>query len=303
MNDIRDIRVYIKDHYDKFRDNELQGKMGEQINTKFTYKELNGREKWVNGFKFVMEHLMMRGRDDDLSYKYINFYILSLNLQENTGIEEIQNKIDILNEFFKKALKDGEKIDTQKGVECDEIAKKFNVNCPKKKNSKDSIKLIMSDICTITGLLCLQKEIFDGPKNIFDYLFQTIKDEGVTKAYEVLHRILYVGDKLASFTLRDIVLINEEITEINFKPYDYLSLFPIDTRVSKKAQEILSELSGFASPEILGITKDLDPLYLKIKLINLCEEQGFTKEDKLAPLKLNAGMWYSSRQEKNREIS
>ncbi len=69
MNDIRDIRVYIKDHYDKFRKEELNCKMGKMIGLEFTYKELNGREKLVNGFKFVMEHLMMHGRDDKLSYE------------------------------------------------------------------------------------------------------------------------------------------------------------------------------------------------------------------------------------------
>ena len=37
----------------------------------------------------------------------------------------------------------------------------------------------------------------------------------------------------------------------------------------------------------------IDPLILKIKLINLCEEQGFIEKDPLAPLKLNAGMWYN----------
>ena len=187
--------------------------------------------------------------------KYTKCYLSLFNLQENTGIEEIRNKIDILNEFLITSEKEGRKINTQKGVKCTELAKRFNVDCPEKCNP--SYKLSMSDIFMVTGLLCLQKEIFDGPKNIFDYLFQTIKEEGVTKAYEVLHRIIYVGDKLASFTLRDIMLIIEEISEINFKPYDYLFLFPIDTRVSKKAQEILSELSGFASPEILRITKEV----------------------------------------------
>ena len=64
-------------------------------------------------------------------------------------------------------------------------------------------------------------------------------------------------------------------------------LFPIDTRVNQKAMKILG------IDKKTNKTKKIDPLILKIKLINLCEEQGFIEKDLLAPLKLNAGMWYN----------
>ena len=115
-----------------------------------------------------------------------------------------------------------------------------------------------------------------------------MSENSVIEAYQRLTKIDYVADKLAAFTLRDIMFLSEKSKAIKLKPYDYLILFPIDTRVNQKAMKIL------------GVDKKIDPLILKIKLINLCEEQGFIEKDPLAPLKLNAGMWYNFENNKSK---
>ena len=149
----------------------------------------------------------------------------------------------------------------------------------------------------VKGLLCFQKKIFENTKNIFDYLVTLMSEHSLIEAYQCLTKIDYVGDKLAAFTLRDIMFLSEKSRTIKLKPCDYLILFPIDTRVNKKSMEILGIDKKLTKT---NKTNKIDPLILKIRLINLCEEQGYIEKDPLTPLKLNAGMWYNFENNKSK---
>ena len=287
--DNKDIDIYIKEYYNDYYDNELTGTMGnmlEKLNKlnklnklKINFSDLSGQKNWINAFGFILEHLMMRGRPDKLSYNYTNFYLERLQLDNNVDVESLQKKINILSECLESLQKE------KKRIKPDEFAQKFEGDS---RNTVNKDHLNKNDIRMVMDLLCFQKKIFDNTKNIFDYLVTLISEHSIIEAYQCLTQIDYVGDKLAAFTLRDIMFLSEKSRTIKLKPYDYLLLFPIDTRVNQKAMEIL------------GIDEEIDPLILKIKLINLCEEQGFIEKDPLAPLKLNAGMWYNFENNKSK---
>ena len=277
--DDKDIGIYIKEYYNNYYSKQLTAEMGNKLKTHFSDSPLSGQKHWINAFGFILEHLMMRGRPDKLSYNYTNFYLERLQLDNNVDVESLQKKINILSECLESLQKE------KKRIKPDEFAQKFEGDS---RNTVNKDHLNKNDIRMVMDLLCFQKKIFDNTKNIFDYLVTLISEHSIIEAYQCLTQIDYVGDKLAAFTLRDIMFLSEKSRTIKLKPYDYLLLFPIDTRVNQKAMEIL------------GIDEEIDPLILKIKLINLCEEQGFIEKDPLAPLKLNAGMWYNFENNKSK---
>ena len=290
--DNKDIDIYIKEYYNDYYDNELICTMGNmleklnKLNIKFSDSSLSGQKNWINAFGFILEHLMMRGRSDKLSYNYTNIYLNMLDY--NMNVEDIQNKINILDKVL-GSTKMGKLENQQKNkITGYDLAIKLGIDGENISKSEYKYKLNENDIKMVMDLLCFQKKIFENTKNIFDYLVTLISEHSVIETYQRLTQIDYVGDKLAAFTLRDIMFLSEKSKTIKLKPYDYLLLFPIDTRVNQKAMEIL------------GIDEEIDPLILKIKLINLCEEQGFIEKDRLAPLKLNAGMWYNFENNKSK---
>ncbi len=286
--DDKDIGIYIKEYYDYYYSKQLTNKMGEKLNINFNDSSLSGQKKWINAFGFILEHLMMRGRPDKLSYNYTNFYMERLQLDNNVDIESLQKKINILSECLESLQKE------KRGIESDEFTQKFEGDS---RNTFNIKYLNKNDIRMVKSLLCFQKKIFEKNKNIFDYLVTLMSEDSVIAAYQRLTKIDYVADKLAAFTLRDIMFLSEKSKTIKLKPYDYLILFPIDTRVNQKAMEILGIDKKLTKT---NKTNKIDPLILKIRLINLCEEQGFIEKDPLAPLKLNAGMWYNFENNKSK---
>jgi len=102
--------------------------------------------------------------------------------------------------------------------------------------------------------------------NIYNYLKNRIK-AGVKSAYKELINIYAVGDKIAAFTIRDILLINPEII-IN----DYWFVFPIDTWLFKIAVRFGCE--------------DIHIEKVKEFFIEICQKYN------LNPLKVNAGLWF-----------
>ena len=92
--DDKDIGIYIKEYYNNYYSKQLTAEMGNKLKTHFSDSPLSGQKHWINAFGFILEHLMMRGRSDKLSYNYTNIYINILDY--NMNVEDIQGKIDIL---------------------------------------------------------------------------------------------------------------------------------------------------------------------------------------------------------------
>ena len=110
----------------------------------------------------------------------------------------------------------------------------------------------------------------DNRKNIYSYFKNEITNSGVKKAYDELVKIRGIGDKIASFIIRDIGLINSGLI---IRDSDYEMAFPVDTWVRKIA------------PKFDCNEKDSDE-QIKIYLIKKC------KDCKVDPLRFAAGLWY-----------
>ena len=107
----------------------------------------------------------------------------------------------------------------------------------------------------------------DEQKNIYNYFKQFIKCNRMKEAYEVLTKIRAISDKIATFIIRDISLMNPDL-EIT----DFIFAFPIDTWVYKIAHRLNIE-----NNTISEIKKEFIDKSIKYKI---------------CPLKFAAGLWY-----------
>jgi len=82
-------------------------------------------------------------------------------------------------------------------------------------------------------VLDVLKFVSDDKKNIYNYLRNMIVNSGVKAAYEKLTKMRAISDKIATFTIRDVGLINLGIVN-----KDYEWAFPVDTWVSKIARKL-----------------------------------------------------------------
>ena len=115
-------------------------------------------------------------------------------------------------------------------------------------------------------------------KNIYCYLKAIIVEQGPEAACKELVKLRGVGDKLATMTIRDI-LIKEvldkrlDLEQINRKGWDCKFAFPVDTWVRKLAKKLDCGSSD-------------DDEAIKAFLIAQCKGYGIN------PLLFAAGLWY-----------
>lgn len=239
----------------------------------FSEETLSGGENWIEALGFIMGHLMLRGRNDKLSSYYTKFYKRILEFHTGLVKDQIRRKRLIL-ETFIDSIKE-----TKESVLLERIANGFNIEIREIKQYRANDR----DLRMIYELLGYQIRLLDlGISNMFDYLVDLIQQSNIIRAYTDLIEIAYVGDKLAAFTLRDIMFLSTKCHSIKPQICEYQMLFPVDTWVQQGGKELLG----------IDENKSISPHVLKFKLIGL-----FTKEaletDPLSPLKLNAGIWYS----------
>ena len=116
-------------------------------------------------------------------------------------------------------------------------------------------------------VLDVLKFVSDDNQNIYNYLKNTIVNSGVKTAYEKLTKMRAISDKIATFTIRDIGLIN-----LGTVSKDYELAFPVDTWVIKIAHKLGCTSNGIKE--------------IKQYLIEKC------KDTDVDPLKFAAGIWY-----------
>lgn len=295
---ISDKKECIKKYLTEFYNNYFRLLTSENGNN-FPKESLTGKENAAIAFKFILGHLMGRGRKDEVSSSYTTFYLTVLQIDKGLSINSINNKIVIIEEVLKTAneRKEVRKKQKREGTENskskeplfsdEEFAKKFGMD--NVKYNGDSHNLNPNDIEMIHDLLTFQMSLFNsGKDNMFDFLITESIEKNIAEAYKHLIKIRYVGDKLASYTLRDLIFLSDKNQQIKIEPYDYFLLFPVDTWVKKGGKKLLQ----------WDRDKDIEPTLLKSELITLCDKYGFIEHDVLAPLKLNAGIWYDLRTEK-----
>lgn len=105
---------------------------------------------------------------------------------------------------------------------------------------------------------------------IVPYTIKKIKAGEIREHYKELDDIFMIGDKIASFYLRDVVSLFELDSYVLDDELIYLQ--PIDTWVKKVSQEI-------------GITEQKDPKKIRHDIVNRCLEA------KVNPQEFNMGAW------------
>ena len=238
----------------------------------FSEENLTGDENRIIALKFILGHLMLRGRSDNLSSTYTKSYLEILDLDGGETRGKIENLIIELKETL-RLIQNGHSITIK------QLSERFDA----KTTSATSYHVNPKDLKMIVDLLKYQIDLFgQGRNNMFDYFASLIQQNNIIQAYSDLLKISNVGDKLASFTLRDIVFLSSKCLYVKFRACDYLMLFPIDRWVKKGGKQLLGINPG----------ERINHFALKFELIRLCEELTTIEQDSLIPLKLNAGIWY-----------
>jgi hypothetical protein len=252
-------------------------------------KKKDLQKNWWEALKFFFSHSFLRGRRDKLSNEYYYFTIKTLEERFQITNENLDSSYEKVKDENQKGYFDKECILTFKRNK--NLRRKNSIkhidfqNEVAEKNPIIKLLITPKEVEVEWGNKTYKKEIFlgneedvmmvldvlrfissDDKKNIYKYLKDTITSSGVEKAYNELIGIRAIADKIATFIIRDVGLINLGIVN-----KDYEKAFPVDTWVNKIARRI-----GCHNESIEGI---------KSYFINKC------KEANINPLKFAAGLW------------
>lgn len=245
---------------------------------KFDKKKLE--TDWWYALKFFFGRSFARGRRDELSNEYYDFTIDVLEDHFdinglNFSLEESFEKLKKERKYFDKESIKNFKKDRKLGSKGAIKHEDFNSEI-KQKNlivsllvTKKEIEIynkeisLANDMDLIMVLDVLNFISENDKKNIYNYLKNGLENRGVRAVYKELIEINGIGDKIATFIIRDIGLMNMAI--INDE-YEYA--FPIDTWVFKIANKLNCNTNE-----------------VKKCLIDKCIKYSIN------PLKVAAGMW------------
>jgi len=245
------------------------------------------QDDWWEALKFFFGHSFMRGRRDELSNEYYCFTFRTLESYfsfSNQNLDRFYEKFIEQKKYFnkncilkfKKDKNIGRGNSSKHGNFKREIAENNPIikllitpkNIEVKWESETYNKyLFLGNDEDIMMVLDVLKFLSDDKKNIYNYLRNTIVNSGVKTAYEKLTKMRAISDKIATFTIRDIGLINLGIVN-----KDYEWAFPVDTWVSKIARKLGCNDKGIEE--------------IKQYLIGKC------KDTDVDPLKFAAGLWF-----------
>jgi len=266
----------------------------EQLGERYCRKYLDSWNKeklqnnWWEALKFFFSHSFMRGRRDELSNEYYyftigtlkdHFYITNGNL--DSSYERVKERKEYFNKECILTFKKDKNLGRENSIKHKDFRKEVAERNPIIKllitqkevkvewdNKTYTKKISLGNDEDVMMVLDVLKFISsDNRKNIYNYLKNTITNSGVKKAYDELIGIRAISDKIATFIIRDVGLINLEIVN-----KDYEKAFPVDTWVNKIARKI-----GCHGESIKEI---------KSYFIKKC------KEANINPLKFAAGLWF-----------
>ena len=243
---------------------------------------------WWEALKFFFWHSFMRGRRDELSERYEKFAIDGIKDYFNINESNVDaGYFKVASDENKKYYKDAKEIKRKKRSELKKdpeftkllnknpiVRRLFDESKERKIENKEEKTLALGntgDIVMVLGVLEFITES-ENKKNIYLYLKNELKKGRIENLFKELIGIKYIGDKVATFIIRDIYLLNPPpelaIQESDYKKY----AFPVDTWVDKIAEKL----------ECKGATID----QTKKMLINK------VNENKLDICKFAAGIWY-----------
>ena len=184
-------------------------------------------QNWWHAFKFACGRIFYQGRRDDVSGAIKKQILHDLESLLGTDYEEKTTKLEDLKlkgmlefKLFKRQPKETLKQLHQRLLDDNHIILKHLV---KNKKGRDRDRLM------IINFLTLITEILD--KNIIKYLKEKIENGEIKDAYHTLRRVISIGDKIACFLLRDIVLLYD--LEDYISDDDKVFIMPMDTWLIK----------------------------------------------------------------------
>ncbi len=201
--------------------------------------------------KFFFSHSFMRGRRDKLSVEYYEFtikvlldYFKTNNIENSNALFEeltISKNNDLFNTESIKELKNG-RSNSIKHPDFENRIKKKNplINILTTK-TKTEIEFPKGN--SYTKNICLQNDtdllmvidtlnfmsISSSKTNLYKYFNDLIKRNEIDVAYLELNKLSGIGDKISTFFLRDVAIINNYNLAENQMKY----IFPVDTWVAQ----------------------------------------------------------------------
>lgn len=221
------------------------GEFGRRYSREYLQDDLQDKEiikkDWYRGLKFFFGKSFYRGRRDEISK------VFELRAIESLEKYELKRKI---NKFSPKRL--------------ERVLQENKVN-----NHKDR-RMVIETIKFVRSI---------PNKNIVDYSIENIRLGKAEGLFNDLDNIFAIGDKLASFYLRDVAIIYHLKKYIPEKDLIYFQ--PIDTWVKQVTDKL-----GITDKNVDNLTSNKAVQRVKQRIIQAC-----LKAD-TSPLLFNAGAWY-----------
>jgi len=272
----------------------------ERLGERYNREYLNCWDKkvlqnnWWEALKFFFSHSFMSGRRDELSNEYYHFTIKTLEdyfTITNENLEESYERLKKQKDYFDKEcilnFKMGKKMDKRANSLNKKHEDDFNKEIAEKNpivkllitqkevkvkwdNETYEKEVLLGNDADVMMVLDVLKFISDDEKkNIYNYLRNMIANREVKSAYRELTKMRAISDKIATFIIRDIGLLNPEI---KIADKDYKLAFPVDTWVIQIARKLDCNNKNIKE--------------IKNYLIENC------KKSHIDPLKFAAGLWF-----------
>lgn len=232
----------------------------------------------------MLNHFFMRGRNDELSNKYFKITRSALNkLKDENYSGDFLQVIKVVDEGLKNDVRDFfQKQSTKNTLNSDRrgdfsrlfehttlISGLLNETIADKKLNNDV------DFQMIIGALSFINK--HKEKNVTNYCLKQIEDNKTAELFCELKDIYGVGDKLASFYLRNLAALF--FPEKEFQKDEMKYYLPIDTWIVQVLKHFKNAEKGYKNVSY-------NPDEAKNDMINLIQEYS------LNPIAFNQGCWY-----------
>jgi len=262
-------------------------------------KTNNPESNWWNGLNFFFNRAFDRGRNDRLSHKYRTFTIKVLlhrykldqkNLIQSFKLIQDDDKHNIFDKSIINDIKTNPKSNALKNKSFNNTVAQRNdliqalfteqqleIDYTEFDEGKKLEKVHLGlDKDYIMVLDTLKFICSNEPNNIYIFLKNSIKKDGFKSTFDYLTDgetgIDYIGDKLGTFVIRDMVLMDPDL--LKYKGLDYRMMFPVDRWVRRIHKKLTHREN----------TKDIQ---IKDDFIEKCG-------DDFSPPIIAAGLWYLS---------
>jgi hypothetical protein len=211
------------------------------------WKSSNLESDCWQALKFFFSHSFMRGRRDELSLEYYEFTIKVLTYYFDSIISDFPDKLKSAKDknLFRtdciKELKNG-KSNSIKHLDFENKIRQENTLI-KSLTTKTKVEIEFHKGNRYTKNICLQNDMdllmvldtlnfisfLPNNINIYKHFNDLITGNKIDVAYLELNKLSGIGDKISTFFLRDIALINN----YNLSKEQIKYVFPVDTWVAQ----------------------------------------------------------------------